>query len=228
MTYVEESAVASSLSCLLSELLLSWLNHNEHTHMQAKRSSLHIWSGRGRRRRRDMFPSATQMVFVREPSDVDLGESPSQSTHSQAQTHTYTYSKHTQTHSRVNTCGDSSHRQSSRSEPHLLLDLPHTHAELLNPGSKPNLAELFIVSLAKKHTYTLTHKRLQIGRDTCTKPHTQAHHKRTTSTWRQPPPISHGWLVLCPFSVNSWNSRTHTATNTQTSKTRSTKAGRAL
>ncbi len=43
-----------------------------------------------------MFPSARQMVFVRLPSDVDLGESPSQYTHTHMCTHTHTHT-HTQT-----------------------------------------------------------------------------------------------------------------------------------
>ncbi len=49
----------------------------------------------GRGRERDMFPSVRQMVFVRQPSDVDLGESPFQYTHTHTQTHTHT---HTHTH----------------------------------------------------------------------------------------------------------------------------------
>ena len=77
------------------------------------------------------------MVFVRQPSDVDLGESPSQGTHTHTctcthacahtQVHTHT---NTHIHSHVNICGDSSRRRSSRSEPHLLLDLPHTQTHM--------------------------------------------------------------------------------------------------
>lgn len=56
----------------------------------------------------------------------------------------------------------------------------------------------------------------------------QAHHKRTTSTWRQPPPISHGWLVLCRLSVNSWNVRTHTNTNRHTCTTHTPRTERQV
>lgn len=58
--------------------------------------------------------------------------------------------------------------------------------------------------------------------------HTWAHHKRTTSTWRQPPPISHGWLVLCRLCVNSWNIRTHTNTNTHNTCAKDRKTGHGL
>lgn len=51
---------------------------------------------KSKERERDMFPSARQMVFVRQPYDVDLGESPFQSTH----THMYTLA-HTCTRTRT-------------------------------------------------------------------------------------------------------------------------------
>lgn len=53
-----------------------------------------------------------------------FGEYPSQSTHARTRIHAHL---HARINSHVNICGDRSRRQSSRTEPHLLLDLPHTH-----------------------------------------------------------------------------------------------------
>lgn len=125
-----------------------------------------------------MIPSVRRMVSVRQPSDVDLGESPSQSTHTRTRTCAYTHT-HTNAHihSDVNICGDSSSRRRPRSEPHLLPDLPHTHAwiNLFYPGPKPNLAQSFIVS--HKYKYIDANKYAQIH----TEKHTHARtHKLTT------------------------------------------------
>lgn len=134
-----------------SELTQPQPTHIRTTYTPTSASTYDQEEVKSKERERDMFPSARQMVFVRQPYDVDLGESPFQSTH----THMYTLARtharahahahtHTNTHihSHVNICGDSSRRQRSKSEPHLLLDLPHTHAriQLFYPGSKPNLA----------------------------------------------------------------------------------------
>lgn len=120
----------------------------------------HLIRKRRKERHRDMFPSARQMVFVRQPSDVDLGESPSQS-HTYTLRHMHIYT-HTNTHirSHVNICGDSNHRQSSRSEPHLLLDLPHTHMQsfwTLGPNQTwPSLSSSY------SHRNTHTHYKYEL------------------------------------------------------------------
>lgn len=44
MADVEKNVVANSLSCLLSELLLSWLNHSQHIHMHTTYTPTSSWT----------------------------------------------------------------------------------------------------------------------------------------------------------------------------------------
>lgn len=152
MADVEENAVASSLSCLLSELLLSWLNHSQHTYTQhtLQPQPPHMIRKRWKAKRgRETCFHLQDKWFLLDNLMMLIWENPHSSphthicTHSHARAHAHAHT-HTNTHihSHVNICGDSSRRQRSKSEPHLLLDLPHTHAriQLFYPGSKPNLA----------------------------------------------------------------------------------------
>lgn len=81
-----------------SELTQPQPTHIHTTYTPTSASTYDQEEVKSKERERDMFPSARQMVFVRQPYDVDLGESPFQSTH----THMYTLARMrtcTRTHS---------------------------------------------------------------------------------------------------------------------------------
>lgn len=81
-----------------SELTQPQPTHIHTTYTPTSASTYDQEEVKSKERERDMFPSARQMVFVRQPYDVDLGESPFQSTH----THMYTLARTrtcTRTHS---------------------------------------------------------------------------------------------------------------------------------
>lgn len=149
-------------------------------------------------RERDMFPSARQMFFVIQPSDVDFWRIPIP-VHTHTHAHTYTHI-HARVHSHVNICGDSSHWRSSRSEPHLLLDLPHTHTTLSHTHTRMHKYSYFTLgpnqtwpSLSSPHTHTTNTHIINIQRYTHKHTSAQAHHKRTTSTTAAV--ANQSWLV---------------------------------
>lgn len=133
------------------------------------------------------------------------------STHTFTRTHTLS---NAHIHSHVNICGDSRRRQTSRSEPHLLLDLPHTHTCTHAHGCSyftlgPNQTW---PGLSSSHTHTnnahgySTHKKKSThGLATKEQPAHDGNHRQS---------VMAGWCCAC--SVSTPEILEHTLTHTHT------------
>lgn len=121
-------------------------------------SRLHIWSERGRKWGRETSFHLRDKWFLLDILLMLIWENPHPSHH----THLLICTKHTRIHthfqSHVNKCGDSRRRHCSRSEPHLLPDLPRTHAQTHSYCICPNQTWPGLSSShSLRSTYTRAH-----------------------------------------------------------------------